>query len=294
MSDEPRPRSRFDRGDPDRPQRSRFDRSRSPSSREADSVRARSPVARNASDSPASSEARKFSKTEAAARAAAAAARITEQITAKKGVQHVEVPPIRSAPTPPAAPPANKAKEGEIYQQDGDYIKDIDINDHRNRYLLTKGHIQKRINEDTGADITTRGQYVPDRSMATAANPPLYLHVTATSKESLEKAVEQINQELNSALPNLVDERRFRRRDADTVERDEYGRRKWPEEKIPVDLEPISGFNLRAQVVGRGGEHVKWIQSETGCKVQIKGQGSGFLEPVTNRESDEPMYLHIA
>ena len=70
--------------------------------------------------------------------------------------------------------------------------------------------------------------------------------------------------------------------------------RKWPEEKISVGLEPISGFNLRAQVVGRGGDNVKFIQQETGCKVQIKGRGSGFMEPNSGQESDEPMYLHIA
>lgn len=95
-------------------------------------------------------------------------------------------------------------------------------------------------------------------------------------------------------LPNLVDERRFRRNREPEVERDELGRRKWPEEKIPVDLEPINGFNLRAQVVGRGGDNVKFIQNETSCKVQIKGRGSGFQEPQTLMESDEPMYLHIA
>jgi hypothetical protein len=70
--------------------------------------------------------------------------------------------------------------------------------------------------------------------------------------------------------------------------------RKWPEEKISVGLEPISGFNLRAQVVGRGGDNVKFIQQETSCKVQIKGRGSGFMEPQSGQESDEPMYLHIA
>jgi len=63
---------------------------------------------------------------------------------------------------------------------------------------------------------------------------------------------------------------------------------------LPVDLEPISGFNLRAQVVGRGGDNVKYIQQETGCKVQIKGQGSGFMESSTGVESEDPMYLHIA
>lgn len=69
--------------------------------------------------------------------------------------------------------------------------------------------------------------------------------------------------------------------------------RKWPEEKIPVDLEPVPGFNLRAQIVGSGGSYVKHIQSETGCRVQIKGLGSGYLEVATNRESEEDMFLHV-
>ncbi|KAL5397848.1 hypothetical protein PMIN06_010748 [Paraphaeosphaeria minitans] len=130
--------------------------------------------------------------------------------------------------------------------------------------------------------------------MATAANPPLYLRVTSTSKEGLEAAVQQIQDLMNQELPDLVDQRRFRRREPEQFERDEFGRRKWPEEKLPVDLEPITGFNLRAQVVGRGGDNVKYIQQETGCKVQIKGRGSGFMEQQTGAESDEPMFLHIA
>lgn len=70
--------------------------------------------------------------------------------------------------------------------------------------------------------------------------------------------------------------------------------RKWPEAKIPIDMENIPGFNLRAQVVGQGGAYVKHIQSETRCRVQIKGRGSGFMEHSTGQESDEPMYLHVA
>jgi hypothetical protein len=96
MSEERRPRSRFDNDDAERPARSRFDtdrRSRSPSRRESEAHRARSPVAREGTDSPASST---LNKNDAAARAAAAAARINAQIQAKKGIQHVDVPPIRS------------------------------------------------------------------------------------------------------------------------------------------------------------------------------------------------------
>lgn len=124
--------------------------------------------------------------------------------------------------------------------------------------------------------------------------PPLYLHVTHTTKEGLEKAIKMIEDLKSQELPNLIDPARFRRRDAPPqFERDERGRRKWPEARVPVDLEPIHGFNLRAAVVGTSGNNVKWIQSETGCKVQIKGRGSGFLEHDTNQESEENMYLHI-
>lgn len=38
------------------------------------------------------------------------------------------------------------ALKDEIYTQDGDYIKDIEVNDLRNRYTLTKGSTQKMVN----------------------------------------------------------------------------------------------------------------------------------------------------
>ena len=70
--------------------------------------------------------------------------------------------------------------------------------------------------------------------------------------------------------------------------------RKWPEEKIPIDMEPLPGFNLRAQVVGHQGSYVKHIQQETRCRVQIKGRGSGFTDVSTGQEAEEPMVLHVA
>ncbi|ETI23554.1 hypothetical protein G647_05356 [Cladophialophora carrionii CBS 160.54] len=302
MSEEaPRKRSRFDQTQPEPRKASRFDRrSRSPSSRQPESRRSRSPLGRD-SRSPTASE-RRSTPVHPAAAAAAAAAKINAELQARKGIQHVDVPPVRSSST--ATPPPNSATpsstqataklDGDIYVADGDYIKDIEVNDLRNRYTLTKGSTQKMIKEETGADVTTRGSYYPDKTMATATNPPLYLHVTSTSKAGLEKAIAKIEELMQQELPNLVDERRFRRREPEQFERDEFGRRKWPEERIPIDMENIPGFNLRAQVVGQGGAYVKHIQQETGCRVQIKGRGSGFMEHSTGQESDEPMYLHVA
>lgn len=48
--------------------------------------------------------------------------------------------------------------------------------------------------------------------------------MTSTTKEGLDKAVEIIDDLMKKELPNLVDERRFRRREPEQVERDEYGR----------------------------------------------------------------------
>jgi len=46
----------------------------------------------------------------------------------------------------PSQPTASGALNDEVYTQDGDYIKDIEINDLRNRYTLTKGSTQKMVN----------------------------------------------------------------------------------------------------------------------------------------------------
>ncbi len=79
---------------------------------------------------------------------AAAAARINAQLQARKGIQHVDVPPVRSSATADskaAAGPGAGTINGEMYISDGDYIKDIEVNDLRNRYLLTKGSTQKMV-----------------------------------------------------------------------------------------------------------------------------------------------------
>jgi len=146
-------RSRFDQKEPEPKRASRFDRrSRSPPARKSESRRSRSPIDRK-TESPATASAKK-SGVDPAAAAAAAAARINAQIQAKKGIQHVDVPPIQGSiksPATPTPPPvrdggANNSAahvDGEMYMDDGDYIKDIEVNDLRNRYTLTKGSTQK-------------------------------------------------------------------------------------------------------------------------------------------------------
>lgn len=70
-------------------------------------------------------------------------------------LQHENVANVCQAASPGAGPgsaksPSQAADSGtlnaEIYTQDGDYIKDIEVNDLRNRYTLTKGSTQKMVN----------------------------------------------------------------------------------------------------------------------------------------------------
>lgn len=131
--------------------------------------------------------------------------------------------------------------------------------------------------------ISTKGVWYPDRSKATEKDPPLYLHLSGSSKDQLQIAIDKINDLISLDLGPLVEDKKDRLRE----------KRKWPEEKLPVGLETIRNFNVRAKVVGPGGMFVKYIQQETGTRVQIKGIGSGFVEQETGKESDEPMHIHI-
>ena len=47
--------------------------------------------------------------------------------------------------------------------------------------------------------MTTRGKYYPDKALATDGEPPLYLYVSATSQESLDKAIAQIDDLIENA-----------------------------------------------------------------------------------------------
>lgn len=223
------------------------------------------------------------------------------------------------------------------------HFETVDINDIRNKYLLTKDETQENILKETGAVVTTRGRYYPDRSRATDQAPALHLLVEASTPEILQKGLAKIKEFINQDMGSLVDERRFRRKDQQTEteagnlqntdgnEKDEQnwlnslqhpiatvnnkfgsspeaasvgspsGSSRWNsgprvallEENIPIGLDKYKPFHVRGYIVGTGGQNVKHIQTETGCKIRVKGRGTGFLERDTGREADVPMYLHI-
>jgi len=53
-------------------------------------------------------------------------------------------------------------------------------------------------------------------------------------------------------------------------------------------------FYAMRETTDAQGMFVKYIQAETGARVQIKGLGSGFMEAETGREAEEPMHINVA
>lgn len=61
---------------------------------------------------------------------------------------------------------------------------------------------------------------------------------------------------------------------------------------IPADVQ--GGFRVARRLFGAGGVNMKRIASESGAKLRLRGQGSGFLEGPERKELDEPLVLSVS
>lgn len=65
-----------------------------------------------------------------------------------------------------------------------------------------------QIHEDTGASVSTKGVWYPDRSRATEKDPPLYLHISANSQEILDNAIAKVNELIAIDMGSLVEDKK--------------------------------------------------------------------------------------
>ncbi|CAG8800236.1 8935_t:CDS:2, partial [Racocetra persica] len=200
--------------------------------------------------------------------AAVAAAKINAMLAAK-GIQVPAKPLIITPKLDISENGSSEDSKASKKDSDLEFTHDITINDCKNRYLLTKGATQQQIQKETGADVTTRGKYYPDKLLATEKDPPLYLHVTASTKEALNAAINKISELM---------EQTFTPAPSTPTPRPpgQHLGRQFVQDKVFVGIEPDRTFNARAKIVGPQGAYVKHIQQETGAKVQLKGRGSGY------------------
>lgn len=65
-----------------------------------------------------------------------------------------------------------------------------------------------KIYSETSASVTTKGVWYPDKSKATEKDPPLYLHISASTQEVLDSAIKRVNDLIAMDLGPLVEDRR--------------------------------------------------------------------------------------
>lgn len=128
-----------------------------------------------------------------------------------------EPPKTTPTPTPEATPSSSLASTLGIDLQDGGnkekdkalleakFKQQVDINDHRHRYYLCREQTIAEVESHSGAVLLVRGKYYPDRSLADPKKdpPPLHLEISASTQESLDKALRRIN-ELKETGPPIV------------------------------------------------------------------------------------------
>jgi hypothetical protein len=103
----------------------------------------------------------------------------------------------------------------------------------------------------------TKGVWVPDRTKLSPGEVPLYLHIVAPTQAILDAAVAKVNVLIDQELGPLLDERTMIARNRalglpPPAGVQPGGRTKWPEAKLPIGLDSLRNFNVRAKTVGPG------------------------------------------
>ncbi len=66
-------------------------------------------------------------------------------------------------------------------------------------------------------------------------------------------------------------------------------------EKVYLSFEPtesITSFAIRGKLLGPQGSFLKHIQTQSSCKVHLRGKGSGYLESTSDPE--EKLHIYIS
>ncbi|KAJ1888753.1 aconitate hydratase [Kickxella alabastrina] len=203
------------------------------------------------------------------------------------------------------APPKRRAGASTLF------TANIDISSSTNRQYLASNSAHRAIIESTGVEVSTKGRYCPNTENATGADPALHLHIEAPSQECLDRAIAMVER-LKTEAPSEESAGSSQAMAAMALnDSSEYGgvnRHYRPgsasgsasgshsgrlQEKVFVDMESERGFNVRAKLIGTGGENMKYIQNTTGARVQVRGRGSGFGDGSVAVDSNEPMHLYV-
>ena len=98
---------------------------------------------------------------------------------------------------------------------------------------------------------------MPDASRLGPGEVPLYIHIVAKTQAALDAASAKVQELIDQELGPLIDTRTLIARNRALglpmpAGVDAQGRVKWPEAKLPIGLDSLRNFNVRAKTVGPG------------------------------------------
>ena len=169
---------------------------------------------------------------------------------------------------------------------DKEYVSEVIINDSRQRYHLTNTETLDQLFQQTGAVITPKGKYYPDKTLAVLEKEPLLtLHITSDSQEAVNKAASLVhdimdNGPLKPPVPGI---------NVVFIKGVEHY---YAKIQTGIDTDDES-FNPLEKIRGPNGSYIEHIEKATGAKLTCKGRGSGFIESHNGLEANEPIFVYI-
>ncbi|XP_015757658.1 PREDICTED: UPF0469 protein KIAA0907 homolog [Acropora digitifera] len=259
-----------------------------------------------------------FSATDAAKERAA---KLNAMLAAQGKLAKGTPPPVMGHPSPAAKlivqPPTSQDNGSKNLSQDL-LTAEVEINDSAARTLLCRGTTQDEINRYSGAAVSTRGKYMTEQDKKEAEGTgvkPLYLCIQGLTQEKVDLAVKRIkeimagvdgnsnptqtnpstSQPQKMASPSPVATPAFNQPSAVFDRQPLPPGMHYVQEKVFVGLDnSMPEFNVKERLQGPGGNYFQHISTQTGAKVQLRGRGSGFIEPTSGKEAFEALYIYVS
>jgi hypothetical protein len=163
----------------------------------------------------------------------------------------------------------------------------IDINDTKHRYYLGREETHKEMEPLFKVKFTTVGKYYPNKKMATEGAPPLQLHITALTQEDLDNAVNWVN-EVKIKGPQMIKKPLATGLlGAGVVGADKLEKRLF----IPFEYTETHLFALRNAILGPQGNYLKFIATQSGASVSLRGRSSGSI--LTQEDKQHPFHIYL-
>jgi len=247
------------------------------------------------------------------------AAKLNAMLAAQGKLAKGTPPPAMGHPSPAAkvtAQPPSLNNGNKNLNQDL-LTAEVEINDSPARTLLCRGTTQDEINRYSGAAVSTRGKFMTEQEKKEAEGTgvkPLYLCIQGLTQEKVDLAVKRIREimagaEMSSnphSQPRIPQPQRMpvptpMATPAFNQPLAIFDRQPLPpgmhyvQDKVFVGLDnAMPEFNVKEKLQGPGGSYFQHICTQTGAKVQLRGRGSGFIEPTSGKEAFEALYIYIS